>query len=433
VASGSESNLEIPKSLNPQIPAHTNPQSLIPNPSLSTTHYPLSTAFVIATPTALVTDLGTEFGVDVDRNNATTIHVIRGEVEASREAVGGSPIRERLRAGQAIYIASLNALPQRIDPPKYALSTHRRAAGQPVRAVFSPEVKAILRELHKARQSQQICEPIGLVASAYHRVFDKNGKLLAENDRQLAFQVATDGVFGRGFGEENACSSFDTGVVGSGQWIVDSAKKEVASGQRSVASDNKKVDSGQCIVGSASRPSSNPQSLISNPSLSTPHSPLPTAFVGLRYDHAIRFDRIKVFLGRQSDDGGCWAKPPRVFILKKPVDTNSTPPENDPANWREAPWKPLVGSAFQPEPCGNPGTVLEIALTALSEEDSTGYGWAVGGVPGNGSGQYISVTELRAYTMPDEEELKRNTQIENNHKKDQQEKNFTQGRKDGKS
>ena len=46
----------------------SNPQSLIPNP------------FVIHTPTATVTDLGTEFGVTVDTNGTTETHVFQGKV-----------------------------------------------------------------------------------------------------------------------------------------------------------------------------------------------------------------------------------------------------------------------------------------------------------------------------------------------------------------
>ena len=48
-----------------------------PNPSLSTLHSPL---FTIQTPTALVTDLGTEFGVEVDRHGGTMSHVYCGSV-----------------------------------------------------------------------------------------------------------------------------------------------------------------------------------------------------------------------------------------------------------------------------------------------------------------------------------------------------------------
>ena len=66
--------------------ADSNPQSLIPNP-----------LFVIRTPTAIVTDLGTEFGVEVDRSGTTRSRVFQGKVELrranSREltAPGGLP------------------------------------------------------------------------------------------------------------------------------------------------------------------------------------------------------------------------------------------------------------------------------------------------------------------------------------------------------
>jgi hypothetical protein len=55
------------------------------NPSLSTTHYPL---FTIKTPTAIVTDLGTEFGVEVDKEGSTTSHVFRGSVEVQASSAG---------------------------------------------------------------------------------------------------------------------------------------------------------------------------------------------------------------------------------------------------------------------------------------------------------------------------------------------------------
>ena len=56
---------------------NANPQSPIPNPSLSTVHYPL---FTIKTPTATVTDLGTEFGVEVEASGACRTHVFQGKV-----------------------------------------------------------------------------------------------------------------------------------------------------------------------------------------------------------------------------------------------------------------------------------------------------------------------------------------------------------------
>ncbi|MCG2685701.1 MAG: NPCBM/NEW2 domain-containing protein, partial [Planctomycetales bacterium] len=49
---------------------NSNPQSLIPNP-----------LFAVRTPTAVVTDLGTEFGVEVSTEGTTASHVFRGSVK----------------------------------------------------------------------------------------------------------------------------------------------------------------------------------------------------------------------------------------------------------------------------------------------------------------------------------------------------------------
>ena len=57
----------------------SNPQSLIPNP-----------LFFVRTPTAVVTDLGTEFGVEVDNSGATLSHVFRGKVEVRPAEAGNS-------------------------------------------------------------------------------------------------------------------------------------------------------------------------------------------------------------------------------------------------------------------------------------------------------------------------------------------------------
>jgi hypothetical protein len=76
----------------------SNPQSLIPNPSLSTTHYPL---FTIKTPTATVTDLGTEFGVEVKQDGTSRICVLQGLISVSTGQVAKT---QELRAGQAVQI-----------------------------------------------------------------------------------------------------------------------------------------------------------------------------------------------------------------------------------------------------------------------------------------------------------------------------------------
>jgi hypothetical protein len=47
--------------------------------------------FVVRTPTAVVTDLGTEFGMDVDRKGRTRSHVFRGRVRVQRLAADRKP------------------------------------------------------------------------------------------------------------------------------------------------------------------------------------------------------------------------------------------------------------------------------------------------------------------------------------------------------
>jgi hypothetical protein len=46
-------------------------------------------AFVVRTPTAMVTDLGTEFGVEVAKSGETTSHVFRGSVRVQRTSADG--------------------------------------------------------------------------------------------------------------------------------------------------------------------------------------------------------------------------------------------------------------------------------------------------------------------------------------------------------
>jgi hypothetical protein len=71
------------------------PRTLTPDPSLSTLHSPL---FTIKTPTAVVTDLGTEFGVEVDQSGATKSHVFRGRVEV--RVAGGKEAEHAVQLGE---------------------------------------------------------------------------------------------------------------------------------------------------------------------------------------------------------------------------------------------------------------------------------------------------------------------------------------------
>jgi hypothetical protein len=68
--------------------------------------------FELKTPTAVIVDLGTEFGVEVRDSGATDLHVLQGIVESTRvhdgepDPSGLAPIR--LRAGQAIQFNTRN-------------------------------------------------------------------------------------------------------------------------------------------------------------------------------------------------------------------------------------------------------------------------------------------------------------------------------------
>jgi hypothetical protein len=79
----------------PNQPRLQRPKSELANPSpLAPLPSPL---FSVRTPTAIVTDLGTEFGVEVDKSGASRAHVFRGEIEV--RAVDGDSLPSPLGRG----------------------------------------------------------------------------------------------------------------------------------------------------------------------------------------------------------------------------------------------------------------------------------------------------------------------------------------------
>jgi len=80
-------------------------------------HKSLAPGFAVRTPTAIVTDLGTEFGVEVDKKGATASHVFRGAVAVRLVAANGKPEDK----GQILH-ADESAL---IDADKRTISTIR--------------------------------------------------------------------------------------------------------------------------------------------------------------------------------------------------------------------------------------------------------------------------------------------------------------------
>ena len=102
----------------------SNPQ---PDPSpLSTLHSPL---FTIHTPTATVTDLGTEFGVEVDKSGATHSYVFQGRIEVV--AVNGDSRRKpvQLRENESVVIDGSGEIlaSKQVDKSRFA----RRAEFNP--------------------------------------------------------------------------------------------------------------------------------------------------------------------------------------------------------------------------------------------------------------------------------------------------------------
>jgi hypothetical protein len=67
--------------------------------SLPTADCRLPTLFSVRTPTAVVTDLGTEFGVEVDPQGATQSHVFRGTVKVCVVDAAGNPLGQEQTLG----------------------------------------------------------------------------------------------------------------------------------------------------------------------------------------------------------------------------------------------------------------------------------------------------------------------------------------------
>jgi len=98
----------------------SNPQSLIPNP-----------LFAVRTPTAVVTDLGTEFGVAVDPLKGTDVYVAVGTVELQPTGISGNVGKVTLGAGQSVR-ATRGGVIEKITPKtsevarlKYRMPKHR--------------------------------------------------------------------------------------------------------------------------------------------------------------------------------------------------------------------------------------------------------------------------------------------------------------------
>ncbi len=116
-----------------------------------------------------------------------------------------------------------------------------------------------------------------------------------------------------------------------------------------------------------------------------------TDFGGLLYGEMQQFDTVTLSYGTRFVDGGRFATAPRLFLNITGVDTNTILPELDPINWME-----VTGATLSRELDGE-----SFDLTGLPAEQRRGFGWAIGGVNGDGNASatpqnFISVSELSA-------------------------------------
>ena len=111
-----------------------NPKSLLP--SLSTIHYPL---FTIKTPTATVTDLGTEFGVEVDDKKVCHVETFVGLVNVTPTNARTADSSRPLSAGEAVSVDAAGVIVKK-----------RSAASHFVRIIPqsepAPYMKAVLED-----------------------------------------------------------------------------------------------------------------------------------------------------------------------------------------------------------------------------------------------------------------------------------------------
>ena len=76
-------------------------------------------SFAVRTPTAIVTDLGTEFGVEVDKQGRTTSHVFRGVVRVQMVAVDGKAqgAEQLLRENESVQVDTSQGQPKIVVVP----------------------------------------------------------------------------------------------------------------------------------------------------------------------------------------------------------------------------------------------------------------------------------------------------------------------------
>jgi hypothetical protein len=137
-----------------------------------------------------------------------------------------------------------------------------------------------------------------------------------------------------------------------------------------------------------------------------------TDFAGLIYTgpaaQPIRFDTVTMTLGHQFGDGGSFSARPNLYLLVNNVDPNTADPESN-VNYIHVSGATLVSpavpgfdepAAFETvndmTPPGPDQSPIIFNLVGLPDDQRVGYGWAIGGVPGDGPVHFVSISEMSA-------------------------------------
>ncbi len=169
----------------------SNPQSLIPNP-----------LFVVRTPTAIVTDLGTEFGVEVTREGHTNAEVFRVHVQVATVGGGDSGNHQQVcREGESVRVGAGELVIRAIAREKDTAAPAFVRAMPPPQSVRDAEAYAGL--------------VLSLNPAAYYRM-ERPG---AERRRQVVFDSAPGGHHGElRLGDEPG-PAYVPGRFGEGLWL----------------------------------------------------------------------------------------------------------------------------------------------------------------------------------------------------------------------
>ena len=158
--------------------------------------------FAVTTPTAIVTDLGTEFGVEVDNSGTTAAYVFRG-------AVNVRPVGNEARSHQAILLTAGEAVKVENDTDRNHVIIH----DVPVSGACFVRSEQFSQDTHESRQ--KVTSKALQQWQAHSRELRRDPSLLAyydfqrqPNDSSRLANVA-----------ENGNGSF-SGVIRNARWVT---------------------------------------------------------------------------------------------------------------------------------------------------------------------------------------------------------------------